>query len=127
MYTKNEPLAPPPRMYHVLNKGGDWQTTGFRGGSFGVARGSSQEMDEGDLAATYSALAALVALEVDLAAEVDGNALVRALGSLQQEDGRWVWKRFDTIGLVGGNTPETTKSRLFLLSKPALSEFALGI
>lgn len=53
-----------------------------------MARGSSQEMDEGNLAATYSALAALVALEVDLAAEVDGHALVLALGSLQQEDGR---------------------------------------
>lgn len=45
-------------------------------------------MDEGNLAATYSALAALIALEVDLAAEVDGNAVVLALGSLQQEDGR---------------------------------------
>lgn len=45
-------------------------------------------MDEGHLPATYSALAALVALEVDLAADVDGSALVLALRSLQQEDGR---------------------------------------
>eukprot|EP00903_Cladosiphon_okamuranus_P011080 g10459.t1 len=67
--------------------GGDWQRAGFRGGSSGVARHSSQEMDEGNLAATYSALAALVALQVDLTAEVDANALVLALGSLQQEDG----------------------------------------
>ncbi|CAM9267929.1 unnamed protein product [Hapterophycus canaliculatus] len=44
-------------------------------------------MDEGSLPATYSALATLVALEADLAAEVDGDAIVRALGSLQQEDG----------------------------------------
>eukprot|EP00752_Nemacystus_decipiens_P009381 g8384.t1 len=51
-----------------------------------MARGSP-EMNEGNLAATYSALAALVSLEVDLAADVDGNALVVALGSLQQEDG----------------------------------------
>lgn len=46
-------------------------------------------LEEGNLAATYSALAALVALGANLAVDVDGHALVRALGSLQQEDGRW--------------------------------------
>lgn len=65
--------------------GGDWQRRGFRGGSFGVA---GNEMEEGNLAATYSALAALVALGADLAVDIDGDALVQALGSLQQEDGR---------------------------------------
>ena len=44
-------------------------------------------MDEGNLAMTYSALATLITLEDDLA-DVDGQAIVRALGSLQQEDGR---------------------------------------
>lgn len=65
--------------------GGDWQRRGFRGGSSGV---TGKILDEGNLAATYSALAALVALGADLAVDVDGHALVRALGSLQQEDGR---------------------------------------
>lgn len=46
------------------------------------------EMDEGNLAMTYSALATLITLEADLA-DVDGDAIVRALGSLQQDDGRW--------------------------------------
>lgn len=46
------------------------------------------DMDEGNLAMTYSALATLITLEADLA-NVDGEAIVRALGSLQQEDGRW--------------------------------------
>lgn len=45
-------------------------------------------MDEGNLAMTYSALATLITLDADLA-DVDGDAIVRALGSLQQEDGRW--------------------------------------
>lgn len=45
-------------------------------------------MDEGNLAMTYSALATLVALGDDLA-DVDGEAIVRALRSLQEEDGRW--------------------------------------
>lgn len=44
-------------------------------------------MDEGNLAMTYSALATLVALEADLA-DVNDKAIVRALGSLQQGDGR---------------------------------------
>lgn len=44
-------------------------------------------MDEGNLAMTFSALATLVALEDDLKG-VDSEAIVRALGSLQQEDGR---------------------------------------
>lgn len=61
---------------------GGWQQRGFRGGPSDLA-------EEGNLAATYSALAALVALGADLTADVDGEALVRALGSLQQEDGRW--------------------------------------
>lgn len=45
-------------------------------------------MDEGNLAMTYSALATLVALEADLA-DVDGEAIVKALKLLQQEDGRY--------------------------------------
>ncbi|CAM9779071.1 unnamed protein product, partial [Ectocarpus fasciculatus] len=76
--------------------GGDWRQRGFRGGSFGVAAEPSQRIgkkydaDEGNLAATYSALATLVALDVDLTSMhtgVDSDAIVRALGSLQQEDG----------------------------------------
>lgn len=47
-----------------------------------------REMDEGNLAMTFSALATLAALEDDLEG-VDIEAIVRALGSLQQEDGRW--------------------------------------
>lgn len=51
-------------------------------------RNSKDDLDEGNLAATYSALATLVALDVDLTTGVDSDAIVRALGSLQQEDGR---------------------------------------
>lgn len=54
-------------------------------GSSSVPR--EDEMDEGNLAMTYSALATLITLEADLA-NVDGGAIVRALGSLQHEDGR---------------------------------------
>lgn len=73
--------------------GGDWRRRGFRGGPFGVVAEPSQingkdDADEGNLAATYSALATLVALDFDLTTGVDSDAIVRALGSLQQEDGR---------------------------------------
>lgn len=90
-------------MHSRVDLGGDWQRAGFRGGSLGVARGFSQEMDEGNIASTYSALAALVALEVDLDAEVNGNALVLALRSLQQEDGRCgEVEKLPIKGSVGG-------------------------
>lgn len=94
-------------MHPRVDAGGDRQKAGFRGGSFGVVRGPSQEdMDEGNLAATYSSLAALVALEVDLAAEVDVNALVLALAALQQEDGRCgEVERLHMKGSVGGGGP----------------------
>ncbi|CAM9845467.1 unnamed protein product [Ectocarpus sp. 12 AP-2014] len=72
--------------------GGDWRRRGFRGGPFGMVaepshRNGRDDADEGNLAATYSALATLVALDVDLTTGVDSDAIVRALGSLQQEDG----------------------------------------
>ncbi|CAM9301888.1 unnamed protein product [Scytosiphon promiscuus] len=71
---------------------GEWRQRGFRGGSFGVTGDPPRtmnegEMDEGNLPATYSSLATLVALEVDLATDVDSDGIVRAMGSLQQEDG----------------------------------------
>lgn len=56
-------------------------------------------MDEGNLAMTYSALATLITLEADLA-DVDGEAIVRALGSLQQEDGRWGNREGTTRGII---------------------------
>lgn len=65
------------------------------------------EMDEGNLAMTYSALATLVTLEADLA-DVDGEAIVRALGSLQQEDGRW------------GDREETTRGERYSHGSPCI-------
>lgn len=73
-------------------------------------------MEEGNLAATYSALAALVALGADLAADVDGDTLVQALGSLQQEDGRWGEFLQE---IIGGGSFLALRQACILLSCPS--------